>query len=54
VQKLNPKKLLTTDMQNEPKENIPLFKKWGYWYLLVLLVLIVLIAFFNWFTKNFS
>jgi hypothetical protein len=41
-------------MTNEPKENIPLFKKWSYWYLLVVIVLIALIVFFYWFTKYFS
>jgi len=41
-------------MTNEPKEDIPLFKKWSYWYLLVLIVLIAFIVFFYWFTKYFS
>jgi len=41
-------------MTNKPKENVPLFKKWSYWYLLVVLVLITLIVFFWWFTKYFS
>jgi hypothetical protein len=52
--KAKPQKSLITNMQNEPKENVPLFKKWSYWYLLVLSVLIVLIIFFYWFTKKFS
>jgi hypothetical protein len=41
-------------MINESKENIPLFTKWKYWYLLVLIVLAIIIAFFYWFTKYFS
>jgi uncharacterized membrane protein YqiK len=34
--------------------NIPLFKKWSNWYMLVVLVLVALIIFFAWFTKYFS
>ncbi|HRH59025.1 MAG TPA: hypothetical protein PL045_00535 [Chitinophagaceae bacterium] len=38
----------------QPKENIPLFKKWTHWYLLLVIVLLALIVFFSWFTKYFS
>ncbi len=38
----------------QQKENIPLFKKWGYWYMLLVIVLVALIIFFAWFTKHFS
>lgn len=34
--------------------NIPLFKKWNYWYVFVIAVLIVLIILFYWITKVFS
>ena len=37
----------------EASENIPLFKKWKYWYAAVILFLCMLIIFFAWFTKYF-
>ena len=39
-----------------PSENekIPVFKKWGYWYLLVIVFLVILIVLFYFFTKQFS
>jgi len=36
------------------KENIPLFKSWKQWYILLIVVLLALIIFFSWFTKYFS
>lgn len=35
-------------------DKIPLFKKWGHWYLFVIGVLVLLILLFNFFTKYFS
>ena len=40
-------------MKEVPK-NIPLFKKWKYWYAAVIGFLSILIIFFAWFTKYFS
>ena len=38
----------------QQNEQIPLFKKWRYWYILLVAVLLALIIFFTWFTKYFS
>lgn len=36
------------------EENIPIFRKWRSWYILVLVVLFLLIGFFYLFTYNFA
>ncbi len=40
-------------MEDNPHD-IPLFKKWSQWYLLVVGFLVLLIVLFAWFTKYFS
>lgn len=35
-------------------DQVPLFKKWSYWYVLVIGFLLLLIAFFYFLTKHFS
>jgi Mg2+ and Co2+ transporter CorA len=39
---------------NTDNDKIPLFKKWGHWYVFVIVILIVLIILFYFFTKYFS
>ncbi len=41
-------------MQEHENDNAPLFKKWGYWYILVIGFLIVLIILFYLFTERFK
>jgi hypothetical protein len=37
-----------------PKEKIPVFSKWRYWYWLVIIFLAVLIVLFYLFTKHYA
>ena len=41
-------------MDTEPEEQVPLFKKWSTWYILVIGFLLLLILFFYFLTKHFS
>jgi len=40
--------------EDTQKDEVPLFKKWSYWYALVIGFLLLLILFFNFLTKHFS
>lgn len=39
---------------NNDKEQVPLFKTWRGWYLMVILALLILIVLFYFFTKRFA
>lgn len=41
-------------MIDQEKEKAPLFKSWGYWYVLMLVFLLLLIVLFTMFTKRFA
>ena len=41
-------------MDQDPEEEVPLFKKWGYWYALVAGFLLLCILGFYFLTKYFS
>lgn len=41
-------------MKEQQEDDVPLFRKWTYWYVLVVVVLILLILFFYMLTKHFS
>lgn len=41
-------------MKELPDDEVPLFGKWRYWYLLLIVVLVLLMIFFNMLTKYFS
>lgn len=41
-------------MPQGDNDKVPLFKKWGRWYLLVIAFLVLLIVLFYFFTKYFS
>ncbi|HXB91454.1 MAG TPA: hypothetical protein VNU72_04160 [Puia sp.] len=42
-------------MAEDKRENdVPLFKKWSYWYALVIGFLLLCILFFNFLTKHFA
>jgi hypothetical protein len=40
--------------QTNDDTQVPLFKKWSYWYALVIAALVALIIFFYFLTKHFS
>ncbi|HEV7621837.1 MAG TPA: hypothetical protein VGO09_08895, partial [Flavisolibacter sp.] len=46
--------LIFLKMTKDKKDNVPLFKSWTSWYVLVIFFLIVLIILFYLFTKNYS
>jgi len=41
-------------MDQEPEDQAPIFKKWGYWYALVAGFLLICILGFYFLTKHFS
>ena len=41
-------------MDEQSDDNVPIFRKWSYWYMLVIGFLILLIILFYLFTKYFS
>lgn len=41
-------------MIDQDNDKIPIFKKWGQWYVFLVTVLITLIILFYFFTKQFS
>ena len=42
------------NINKEQPEQVPLFKKWSQWYILVIGFLLALVIFFYFFTKYFS
>jgi len=39
---------------DQPEDKVPVFKKWGHWYVLVIGFLLLCIVFFYFLTKHFS